>query len=144
MEQNLEKFLITYVETEDFNKMIEEEQPISPESLIYAKILAPSMNEVSDVLGRRFSDVQVIGIAAETDFILSLKKLENVPQTADVYVVAKQDMNGNAITDVVIDKEQLEGEEVVAQLKASEFLDALNVPLSFLKDPATPTIRFDE
>lgn len=144
MEQNLEKFLITYVETEEFNKMIEEEVPLQPSSLQYAKIMAPNLNEVANVLGRRFSDVQIIGIAAESDFTASLEKLQKVDKTSNVYVISRQDSNGNVITDLITEEAEVDGHEIVAQLTAEEFLTTLQIPLSFLRDEKTPTIHFQE
>lgn len=146
MDQNteLQRFLITYIETDEFNKIIKEQTPIAPQTLQYVKFIAPSLDEVGTMLDSRFSDVHVIGVAAESDFLLSMEKLKNSQPDDTVYVIVRTDINGNTMTDIVMSPEGISKEEILSTLTVEEFKQAFTVPLSYLQSDETPTVRYDE
>ena len=140
----LQRFLITYIATDDFNEIMKEEKPSIQESLQYVKFIAPSLDEVGNMLASRFSDVQVIGVAAEADFILSMEKLKNATPEQIVYVVARTEVNGNTVTDIVMDNIGLTKEEIISTLTVEEFTKAFSIPLEYLQSEDTPTLHYSQ
>ena len=146
MENNiqLQRFLVTYIETEEFEKIMKEESTIAPESLQYVKFIAPNLDEVANMLASRFSDVEVIGVAAESDYLLSMEKLENAQPEQTVYVIVRTNANGDTMTDIVMDPQGLKPEDILSTLTVAEFSKVFNIPLSYLQSDETPTVRYDE
>lgn len=142
--KQLQRFLITYMETEVFQELVKTEGPVLQDSLQYVKFIAPTLEDVGTMLASRFSDVQVIGIAAESDVIKSMEKLKNTKPEQTVYVVVNTDKHGNTFTDIVMDSTGVDPTNIISTLTVEEFIKGFEIPINYLESEDTPTVYFNE
>jgi hypothetical protein len=148
MQKDNQRFLVTYVESNIFQTLIENENSdtpiqLDPKHFQYVKCVAPTYDDVGDILRRRFSDVEVIGVAQETDYVQSLNKLENQPPEATVYV-AEVHKDGTSIIDIFLSKENLDNSQLLSEVSVESLVQKFQQTLQLFHDDSVPTVFYDE